>query len=153
MFSRFYDSFTLKAPGYREACILTSKLAKLHGEGCVLDVACGTGAVSLLLAEEGREVIGLDLSPGQVNQLKAKASLKGISIHPVIGDARMLPFRSKSFNLATCSGALSEIAGRKHAIREISRVLKQGGHAITMTFNRERTPLPGAYTARELKKT
>ncbi|RLF01749.1 MAG: hypothetical protein DRK00_10930 [Thermoprotei archaeon] len=66
LFSKFYDNFTLSLPGYSAVLRLIAELANSSRRDPVLDVACGTGLVSLLLAQRAREVVGLDLSPGQL---------------------------------------------------------------------------------------
>lgn len=68
LFSKFYDDFTLSLPGYSAACRLVAELARSSRGDRALDVACGTGLVSLL-AREAREVVGLDLS---LDQLRLK---------------------------------------------------------------------------------
>ncbi len=53
----------------------------------VLDVGAGTGFLSLLLAGQGYEVTALDLSPGMLARLRAKAAERGLEIETVESDA------------------------------------------------------------------
>lgn len=53
----------------------------------VLDVGAGTGFLSLLLAAQGYEVTAVDLSPGMLARLEAKAADRGLSIRIVEADA------------------------------------------------------------------
>ena len=53
----------------------------------VLDVGAGTGFLSLLLAAQGYEVTALDLSPGMLTRLRAKAADRGLRIEAVESDA------------------------------------------------------------------
>jgi SAM-dependent methyltransferase len=53
----------------------------------VLDVGAGTGFLSLLLAGQGYQVTAVDLSPGMLGRLQAKAAQRGLSIQTVESDA------------------------------------------------------------------
>lgn len=59
-------------------------LAELAGDGPALELAIGTGRVALPLAARGVEVHGIELSPGMVDQLRAKPG--GDAIPVAIGD-------------------------------------------------------------------
>ena len=71
-----------------------------------LDVAWSTGLITLLIAEEDCEVVGLDLSLGQLRRLKEKLGSRMHNDYLDLGDSRKLPFRSSAFNIATCSGII-----------------------------------------------
>ena len=57
----------------------------------VLDVGAGTGFLSLLLASQGYQVTAADLSPGMLERLRAKATVRGLSIEVVEADAEHPP--------------------------------------------------------------
>ena len=154
LFSRFYDSFTLSLPNYLNVCKLVAYLANPSETDRVLDVACGTGLVSLSIAERAGEVVGIDLSLGQLKRLKAKASSKAVIIHIVLGDARTLPFRSEVFNTVTSSDALSEIVEKEAVVKEMCRVVKKRGRVVIMTVDGENIPIlqTWAYDGRRLKR-
>jgi SAM-dependent methyltransferase len=57
----------------------------------VLDVGAGTGFLSLVLARQGYDVTALDLSPGMLGQLQAKATATGLSVHTVEANASDSP--------------------------------------------------------------
>jgi SAM-dependent methyltransferase len=57
----------------------------------VLDVGAGTGALSLLAAELGHRVTGVDLSQGMLDRARAKAEAQGLEIEFVIGPAEAPP--------------------------------------------------------------
>lgn len=60
---------------------------EIPSEASVLDVGCGTGTLSVLLAEHGCRVTGVDLSPRMVERARAKALQHGVSIDFLLGDA------------------------------------------------------------------
>ena len=96
----------------------------------VLDVACGEGYFSRLLASAGAEVTGVDISKNLVAFAREKelASPMGIEYH--VGDASRLVFEADRFDLVHCSMALMDIIEYELAISEASRVLKEGGRFI-----------------------
>ncbi len=57
----------------------------------VLDVGAGTGFLSLLLASQGYQVTATDLSPGMLDRLRAKATVRGLAIQVVEADAEHPP--------------------------------------------------------------
>ncbi len=63
------------------------RLAERYG-GPVLEVACGTGRITIPLVKAGFEVVGLDLSPEMMGHGKSKAKEAGVSIEWVEGDLR-----------------------------------------------------------------
>jgi len=75
-----------------------------------LDIACGTGTLALLLADEGWQVTGLDASAAMLAQARAKCQryIEEGSIALVEGDMRDIPaavcqsLQAASFDLATC---------------------------------------------------
>jgi ubiquinone/menaquinone biosynthesis C-methylase UbiE len=94
----------------------------------VLDVACGTGAVTRLLVERvapGGEVTGLDLSERMLEV--ARSAVPGATF--VAADARELPFANASFDAATCQQGLQFVPEPVLALRELRRVLGPGGRA------------------------
>ena len=63
------------------------KLAREAG-GPVLEVACGTGRVTLPMAEDGADVDGFDLHPQMLERLVSRAREQGVRIHAVQADMR-----------------------------------------------------------------
>jgi len=82
----------------------------------VLDVGCGTGALTRVLAEEtdGR-VVGLDADR---DLLRAGAC----DVPVVAGDARSLPFADDSFDLVVCQALLINLPDPEGVVREFARV-------------------------------
>jgi len=113
---------------------------KLRGDEVVLDVGCGHGLLLIAAAKllpRGRAV-GIDLwSQWQQADNSREATLRNAALEDVAervsvhdGDMRKLPFADRSFDAAVAHFAIHNITaseGRRAAIREIVRTLKQGG--------------------------
>jgi demethylmenaquinone methyltransferase / 2-methoxy-6-polyprenyl-1,4-benzoquinol methylase len=97
----------------------------------VLDVACGTGTSSVCLAQSGAQVTGCDFSPGMLDVARTRAP----DIEFVFGDALKLPFGDATFDAATISFGLRNVADTHRAITEMRRVVKPGGRLAICEFS------------------
>ena len=99
----------------------------------VLDVACGTGEQAITLANAGIDVTGIDLSPAMLRVARDKSPQ---AIAYILGSAEALPFGSGSFDCATISLALHEMAFETSmgTTREMLRVLQPGGKLIAFDY-------------------
>lgn len=102
----------------------------------VLEVGCGSGNISLALAQRGAQVVGLDLSAPMLTQAQEKAQIAGLPISWVQGSAHQLPFRSGSFAGVLCILALDFMPEREKALGEMVRVLSAGGFLGVAMLNR-----------------
>ena len=108
----------------------------------VLDLATGSG--DLALALQGRlpksEIIAADFSP----EMLGVAQRKGVRV-TVLTDALSLLFRDESFDCVTVAFGLRNMADWNRALREMSRVLRSGGHLLILDFSLPVRPLRSAY--------
>jgi demethylmenaquinone methyltransferase/2-methoxy-6-polyprenyl-1,4-benzoquinol methylase len=108
----------------------------------ILDVACGTGDLSLTLFEKGEaRIIGIDFCRPMLEIANSKALRKGSSIPFIEGDALELPFADRAFDAATISFGLRNLASVECGIKELLRVLKPGGKLFVLEFSKPCTPI------------
>ena len=103
------------------------KFAGIHGGHRVLDVACGTGVVSVTAARTGATVTGLDLTPELLAIARENARIAGLDISFHEGDAEQLPFEANSFDVVVSQYGHIFAPRPDIAIGELLRVLKPGG--------------------------
>jgi ubiquinone/menaquinone biosynthesis C-methylase UbiE len=110
----------------------SSDLAIQLGAGpgdAVLDLACGPGSLSLQLAPYVREVTGLDLTPGMLEQARAAQATQGaLNVRWIEGDAAHVPFPDASFDLVVSRAAFHHFETPAAVFAEMARVCRPGGH-------------------------
>lgn len=94
----------------------------------MLDVGCGTGSLSLLLAEHGHRVTGVDLSPNMVE--RARRKLAGYGVTVLLGDASDPPVSGQRFDVVLCRHLLWTLPSPAAALRRWLGVLRPGGHLV-----------------------
>jgi ubiquinone/menaquinone biosynthesis C-methylase UbiE len=138
---RFWNTFAPRYDRFIDRRVksygtLLEKLLHEIGTGStVLEVAAGTGVVSLRLAEKAGRLYALDLSRAMVVKAKQKARGKNlVNIEFLVDDAYELPFESGTFDAVICSNALHNMKDPATPLMEMRRVLKAGGRVFTPTF-------------------
>src|SRR5262249_25286867 len=91
---------------------------------CCLDLGCGEGHNTRLLAAEGARVIGLDLAEVFI---AAAAKTGPPSVAYLIGDGATLPFRSGTFDAVTAFMSIMDVGDSEGTLIEVARVLRPGG--------------------------
>lgn len=93
----------------------------------ILDAGCGPGAYGLILAEEGNNVIGIDISTEFIQRATDRGKRKDLKFSAQIGDLERLPFKDNSFEICFCGWVLHHFSDLGLAVEELYRVLKPGG--------------------------
>lgn len=101
----------------------------------VLDVACGTGNVTIPAARSGARVTGVDLAPNLLEQARARAEAEGLRVNLVEGDAEALPFADASFAVVTSMFGAMFAPRPEVAARELARVCRPGGRVAMANWN------------------
>jgi demethylmenaquinone methyltransferase/2-methoxy-6-polyprenyl-1,4-benzoquinol methylase len=102
----------------------------------VLDVACGTGDLSLVLASAGAgQVVGLDFCRPMLEIAQRKAETDSRAIPFIEGDALSLPFADETFDVVTIAFGLRNLAGVSDGLRELRRILRPGGRVAVLEFS------------------
>ena len=97
----------------------------------VLDIACGEGYNTRMLARKGAETTGTDISEKLIDQAKVQEEKDqlGIKYYTLdVADLSTLP--DKCFDLVTCFMAMIDIENIDMAIQEVKRVMKDDGRFI-----------------------
>ncbi|MBZ0283408.1 MAG: class I SAM-dependent methyltransferase [Anaerolineae bacterium] len=101
----------------------------------ILDVACGTGAVTHLFAEHNGnngQIVGYDINPEML--AIAQAKLPNIGIEWQLGNALELPFQDGAFDIVTCQHGLMFFEDRVRGLQEMYRVLAPGGKLLVLVW-------------------
>ena len=96
----------------------------------VLDLGCGTGSLSLLLAGLGHQVTGIDLSPKMIAQAQAKAVANGKQITFLLMDAAFPQLPVRHFDVLTCRHLLWALPDITQVLARWAALLKPGGRLI-----------------------
>jgi SAM-dependent methyltransferase len=110
------------------------KHAKVHAGQHVLDVACGTGVVSVTAARHGARATGLDLTPALLERARENSQIAGVEIDWREGDAEALPFADAAFDVVTSQFGHIFAPRPEVAVAEMLRVLKPGGTIAFATW-------------------
>lgn len=125
-----YERFLVPAVTLPWAKDLVQRVGLRRGH-CVLDVACGSGAATRLVAErvgERGRVAGLDVNPGMLAVARSLSLPPGgARIEWYEGSALSLPFPDGAFDVVLCQLGLQFVPDRPAALREMHRVLGCGG--------------------------
>jgi SAM-dependent methyltransferase len=94
----------------------------------LLDIAAGTGNLSIPAAQRGAIVTGLDITPELLEVARARAQEAGVEVEFIEGDAEELPFADDSFPLVASVFGMIFCPRPDVATAEMTRVCAPGGH-------------------------
>jgi SAM-dependent methyltransferase len=102
----------------------------------ILEVGCGIGTDLARFARGGAIVTGVDLSETAIDLAKKNFAALGLPGTLQLGDGEALRFADGSFDVVYGHGVLQYAADPARIVAEAHRVLKPGGEAIFMVYNR-----------------
>jgi ubiquinone/menaquinone biosynthesis C-methylase UbiE len=113
-----------------------------RGLGHVLEVAAGTGLVTLALASGAAEVTATDYSAGMVAILERRVRDAGVTnVRCEKADLYALRFDEGTFDAVVAANVLHLVPDLSGALAAIRRVLKPGGRIVVPTYCHDETPL------------
>lgn len=96
----------------------------------VIDFGCGIGYITVELAKQAKEAIGIDINPDIAKNIIPE-NLKNKLRYQVI-DGRTLDFPDNHFDVALCSEVLMMIPDPNQFLNEVKRILKPGGKLVVV---------------------
>ena len=130
-FSRHYAGFMCRSRAtYQQICKAMRPFLKRDMD--VLELACGTGQLSVPLSPCVRSWEATDFSAEMIHQ--AKKQVHSSRLHFSVQDATKLPYGPESFDAVVISNALHVMPHPEKALAEAWRVLKPGGWLFAPPF-------------------
>lgn len=100
-----------------------------------LDVAAGSGALSIPAARLGAEVVATDLSPAMVELLRARARTEELAtVEAHVMDGHALDLADDIFDISASQNGVSLFPDMQRGLREMVRVTKPGGRVVVLAF-------------------
>ena len=132
-YAKLYDFEINRFNGRAYAEMYRLMANRLSPDMDVLEVATGTGLISINIASCVRRVEATDFSPKMIEKSKKKKALG--NVHFSVEDATALSFDEGSFDAVIISNALHIMPEPVMVLSEISRVLKPNGLLIAPTYS------------------
>ncbi|PIE83807.1 MAG: bifunctional demethylmenaquinone methyltransferase/2-methoxy-6-polyprenyl-1,4-benzoquinol methylase UbiE [Bacteroidia bacterium] len=133
---------------WREVCI---RRVMDDAPADILDLACGTGSLTLSLAERmpDARITGADFAAEMLSVAEYKMSQRGLAGRLALHQAaaEQLPFGDHSFDAITCAFGVRNFADIHQAMRECRRVLRPGGCMTILEL-----AMPTGFVRRQLFK-
>lgn len=108
------------------------RIGELVKDKDVLEVATGPGLLAKGVAANSNYMIATDYSTGMIKEAKKGAYPENLTFE--VADAKALPYNDETFDIVIIANALHVMPNPRRALKEIKRVLKNGGTLVCPNF-------------------
>ena len=122
------------APGESELATAGLRLAGLRPGDAFLDVAAGTGGLSLPAARLGAKVLAIDWSPRMIEHFNARVAAEGLDAEGRVMDCHALDLSDDTFDISGSQFGVMLVPDQAQALREMVRVTKPGGRVLIIAY-------------------
>jgi SAM-dependent methyltransferase len=133
-FAQYYDCLTQNVDYARRAEYFCTLLDKLdHPAGITLDLACGTGSLTIELAKRGLDVYGIDGSPSMLSVAQQKAADAGLKILFLCQQMQSIDLYGTVDTVICALDSINHLTGESDVQKTFDRVslfLNPGGYFI-----------------------
>jgi SAM-dependent methyltransferase len=102
----------------------------------VLEIGLGYGTLGQQIADAGAKYLGLDVAPMPVRMMQHRLRMRGLDGGAVQGSMLQCPFDSESVDVVVSIGCFHHTGDIQRCIQETHRVLRPGGEAYIMVYNK-----------------
>ena len=127
-----YDEFV--TPSHIDLGADALHRAGLRAGMLFLDVAAGSGALSIPAARLGAQVLSVDISPTMVERLQARARNERLNLETRTMDGQALALENDTFDMAGSQFGVMLFPDMPRGIRELARVTKPGGTVVLVAY-------------------
>lgn len=119
---------TNRFPGGKKSLFAIASRLMMNRDTKVLDIGCSTGSTAIELSRlTGCKAVGVDINPMSIAEACRRAEMAEAPAEFVLGDATNLAFEDGRFDVVVCGNVTALIPDKQAAVREYSRVLREGG--------------------------
>jgi len=127
-----YDAFV--TPSHMWLANEGLRRAGLRPDMRFLDVAAGSGALSIPAARLGAQVLPTDLSPVMLERLEVRARKEGLNLETRVMDGHALELEDGTFDMSGSQFGVMLLPDMPRGISELARVTKPGGHVLMNVY-------------------
>jgi ubiquinone/menaquinone biosynthesis C-methylase UbiE len=99
-----------------------------------LDVAAGSGALSIPAARQGAQVLSTDIAPGMLERLQMRARQEGLNLETRVMDGHALELEDNTFDVSGSQFGVMLFPDMPRGISELTRVTKPDGHVLMTVY-------------------
>ena len=129
-FSKQAVAFT-KIKAHHDSVETIMAMSEVSKEHTILDVACGSGIVSVAFAKKAKDVVGIDITKAMLDEAYKKKKAENITnIEFHLANVENLPYPDESFDIVFTRYSFHHFLEPKKVLDEMIRVCKKGGKII-----------------------